>query len=179
MGILKRKTNFSESLAVEIYKVVTFQARKKNLYHDYQIPDTPEGRFEVLSLHLSLFLRRLKFPSENEHRVFEEISQELSNWIVADIEESLRIMPLSDLKITHHLKGFMEGFYGRLVIYDKALECQDKNLLKQALKRNIYGITDCPPQHIVEKLVSYTNQMWSYLQSTSLSQIMTDLKGDI
>ena len=132
----------------------------------------------MLALHLALVLRRLKFLWSDEEDRCSGLSQNLCNWVVADIEESIRAMPVSDLKITRHLKGFIEGFYGRLIAYDKALELNDQDVLEQAIRRNVYGIVDKIEDDIVGGLVAYTCQTWEWLQETSLSQIIIDLKGD-
>ena len=178
MGILSHNNASGLYGAAELYAAVTSQARQIIFFHDYQVPDTPQGRFEMLALHLSLMLRRLKFLRAEEIEDFRDHSQKLCNWVVADIEESLRAMPVSELKITRHLKNYMEGFYGRLIAYDKALELEDKVVLEQAIRRNIYGIVDKIPDDIVKGLVDYTCQTWEWLQETSMPQIIVDLKGD-
>jgi cytochrome b pre-mRNA-processing protein 3 len=165
-------------LTAELYAAVTNQARQFIFFQDYQVPDTPQGRFEMLALHLAFMLRRLKFLRPDERTSFDGLTQGLCDWVVADIEESLRAMRVSDLKITRHLKTFMEGFYGRLVAYDKALELNDKDMLEQAIRRNVYGIVDKIPDDIVEGLVAYTRQTWEWFQETSMPQIIVDLKGD-
>ena len=154
MGILNQKQG-AHPIA-DLYTAVTRQARQYIFFHDYQVPDTPQGRFEMLALHLSLILRRLKFLRPDELCSFRGLSQELCDWVVADIEESLRAMPVSELKITRHLKRYMEGFYGRLIAYDKALELNDKDMLEQAIRRNVYGLVDKISEDTVKGLVRYT-----------------------
>ncbi len=178
MGILNPKPLSGVDLTADLYASVTLQARQFIFFHDYQIPDTPQGRFEMLSLHLALMLRRLKFPQVGESSSFDDLIQELCNWVVADIEESVRAMKVSELKISAHLKSFVERFYGRLVAYDKALELNDKDMLEQAIRRNVYSVVDNITDDIVEGLVAYTCQTWEWLQETSISQIILDLKGE-
>ncbi|MBM3468256.1 MAG: hypothetical protein FJX71_02340 [Alphaproteobacteria bacterium] len=164
---------------VGLYAFITNQSRQPIFFKEYQVPDTVLGRFEILTLHLALMFRRLKFLKEEEQGVFSDLSQDLSNWVVADIDESIRAMRVSDLKITLYLKKFIEGFYGRLIAYDKALESNDKNMLEEAIHRNIFGIVDDIPMSIVNGLVSYTFQTWGWLVETKLSCIINDLKGDM
>ncbi|MBM3632718.1 MAG: hypothetical protein FJX03_03290 [Alphaproteobacteria bacterium] len=178
MKILNKTQPKMTDLAADLYASVTSQARQYIFFVDYQIPDTPQGRFEILALHLALMLRRLKFPWPNEVEMCPELSQSLCNWVVADIEESIRSMKVSELKITRHLKRLMEGFYGRLVAYDKALELNDKDMLEQTIRRNVYGIADKIVDDIVMGLVAYTRQTWDWMLETSISQIIVDLKGD-
>lgn len=178
MKIMNKKQQITDHLTAELYGCVTKWARQYIFFQDYQVPDTPHGRFEILALHLALMLRRLKYLWTNEVDEFSDISQQLCNWIVADVEESVRSMRISDLKISRHVKGFVEGFYGRLVVYDKALEFNDKDMLEEAIRRNVYGIVDEVEDDIVRGLVVYMCQTWEWLQETSLPQIIIDLKGE-
>ncbi|MDF3034655.1 MAG: hypothetical protein K0R76_1609 [Alphaproteobacteria bacterium] len=178
MEMMKKKKPFATPLTAELYRAVTCQARQFIFFQDYQVPDTPQGRFEMLALHLALMLRRLKVAEAVELEEYPNLTQDLCNWIVADVEESLRAMRISELKMTRHLKGFMEGFYGRLVAYDKALELNDKGMLEQAIRRNVYGIVNTIEDDIIEGLMTYTRQTWAWLQETSIPQIIMDLTGD-
>ena len=178
MKNLNKKRQLSTDLISQLYGAVTCQSRQYIFYKDYHIPDTPQGRFEVLALHLSLMMRRLKFLHPNEVGECSGLSQKLSDWVVADVEESIRSLPVSELKITRHLKKFMEGFYGRLMAYDKALELNDKGMLEQAIRRNVYEIVEEIETDIVKGLVAYTLQTWDWLEETTIRQIIIDLKGD-
>jgi cytochrome b pre-mRNA-processing protein 3 len=178
MKILDKNQQSGTALTADLYASVTNQSRQYIFFKDYQVPDTPQGRFEMLALHLALMLRRLKFlwPDEKEH--FKDVTQGLCDWVVADLEESIRGMPVGELKISRQLKKFMEGFYGRLVAYDKALELKDKDMLEQAIRRNVYGLVGTRENDIVEGLVAYTQQTEEWLHETSMSQIMIDLKEE-
>lgn len=119
--------------AQDLYAFAVDLARQPFLYTDYKIPDTPEGRYELLVLHLFLILNRLK--KEN----LKEVMQEICDLMVADMDHSLRDLRLSDLKIARQFKKFVEGFYGRLVAYDDALNSLNPDDLQTALLRNVYG----------------------------------------
>jgi cytochrome b pre-mRNA-processing protein 3 len=175
----KKKPSLNKALAADLYAAVTCQSRQLTFFQDYRIPDTPFGRFEILALHLALLLRRLKFPLSGDPAKLQDVTQDLCNFVVADVEESLRAMRVSDMKINHHIKSFVEGFYGRLVAYDKALELGDQTLLTQAIRRNVYGIVDQMDDHIVQGLAAYAHQTWDWLLETQLLQIIDDLKTPI
>lgn len=174
----KNNQSTPQGCVSELYACVTSQSRQYIFFKDYQVPDTPQGRFEILALHLSLMLRRLKYLWPEETDQYANLSQDLCDWVVADLEESIRAMRVSDLKISKHLKTFIQGFYGRLVAYDKALELHDKDMLEQAIRRNVYGIVEHIDEHIVVGLLDYARQTWDWLQETSLPQIIHDLKGE-
>ncbi|WP_198022247.1 ubiquinol-cytochrome C chaperone family protein [Candidatus Odyssella acanthamoebae] len=108
-------------------------ARHPDYYTDFSIQDKVLGRFEVLALHLFLMLRRLK---EDTSPLSGDISQEICDLFVADMDHSLRNARLSESKIDKNFKRFIEGFYGRLVAYDKGL---DEGALDAAILKNVYG----------------------------------------
>ena len=58
MENINRKQPFMRHLAAELYGAVSCQARQFIFFEDFQIPDTPQGRFEMLALHLALMLPR-------------------------------------------------------------------------------------------------------------------------
>jgi len=175
----KRKPSSKEVLAVNLYAAVTQQSRQLIFFQNYQVPDTPSGRFEVLALHLALLLRRLKFPLPDDPKNSQSITQDLCNFVVADVEESLRAMRISDLKINSHIKSFVEGFYGRLVAYDKALALGDQDVLAQAIRRNVYGICEKIDEDIAQELATYMQQTWGRLVETQLPQIISVLKEEL
>lgn len=179
MGFWLQKRPLFTAHASNLYAAVTCRARQVVFYQDYQIPDTPQGRFEVLALHLALLLRRLKVPQPGDVVPLTDLGQDLCDWIVADVEESLRVMRLSESKIPGYRKRFVEGFYGRLVAYDKALALSDVDMLKQAIRRNIYCIQGYVANEVVEGLAAYTFQTSDFLQGLGLPQIMSEFKRNI
>lgn len=128
----KSKKKDDNLIAVKLYDRCVIMARQPEYYIDFTIQDKIFGRFEVLALHLFLLLRRLK---EDNSKLAQEISQELCDLFVADMDHSLRNARLSERKIDKNFKRFVEGFYGRLVAYDTGL---DDGSLTDAILRNVY-----------------------------------------
>ena len=52
-----------DPMIATLYGMIVAQARSPIFYRDYGIPDTVGGRFDMLVLHMVLFLRRLKRES--------------------------------------------------------------------------------------------------------------------
>jgi cytochrome b pre-mRNA-processing protein 3 len=128
----KAKKRNNNLIAVSLYGRCVSMARSPEYYTMFAIQDKLLGRFEVLALHLFLILRRLKEEASPQAR---DISQELCDLFVADMDHSLRDARLSESKIDKSFKRFVEGFYGRLVAYDTGI---DEGSLGQAIFRNIY-----------------------------------------
>jgi len=116
-----------------LYAEIVAAARRPMLYSEWQVPDTPLGRFEMLSLHLFLFLRRLR----DENGPQKEIAQEVTDYFFRDVDHSLRELGVGDLGVPKRMKKLARMFYGRLASYGAAVDAGDAEALAAALKRNI------------------------------------------
>lgn len=148
-GLFKKdKVDDVKSLSVHYYQMAVDRARDRKFYENLTINDDPLGRFEMLALHLFIMLRRLK-EEKGSSATAHELSQELCDLFVADMDHCLRDLRLSELKIDKQFKVFVEGFYGRLAAYDDALERAENedsgskdhhtSKLLEALLKNIYN----------------------------------------
>jgi cytochrome b pre-mRNA-processing protein 3 len=108
-------------------------ARQKRLYADFGVPDTPLGRFESLSAHLVLFLRRTK----DAPAPLPELAQEIVDAFIIDMDHSLRELGIGDAGVPKRMKKLSKMFYGRADSYGNALTGQDSAELAEALRRNI------------------------------------------
>ena len=114
-----------------IYGMIVTQAREPLFYRDLGVPDTVNGRFDLLLMHLWLVLRRLKRAGSGK-----ELSQALFDHFCSDMDDNLREMGVSDLKVPKKMQAFGEAFYGRTAAYDMALT-EGREVLAQALCKNI------------------------------------------
>ena len=174
MGILTRRFLIRSSLTAQIYTSITLLAREPIFFKDYKIPDTPQGRFEMLALHSGLFMHCLK-SSLRDKEAAAALLQDLCDCVVADMEESLRAMRLKESKIPFHLKKFVEGFYGRLLAYDEALGLKDKALLEQAIGRNIYEGQRAVGDNKIKDMASYVFELGEWMQNKSMEKIIRNI----
>ncbi len=154
-----KKTNSpAKEIAIKLYSVCVEQVQNPQIYEKYSISDEVLGRFEVLSLFLFVMLRRLKQDVSAETA---QVSQELVDLFVEDMDHSLRNARLTEKGIDKNFKRFVEGFFGRLVAYDTAL---DDNSLEQVIYRNVYdGNNDY--NDASKKLGSYIKEQLDKLTS--------------
>ncbi len=118
-----------------LYKSVATASREPGLYASLGIPDTLEGRFEALSLHMILVLRALReMPSPAD-----EVAKDLTDAFFRDMDASLREMGVGDTVVPKRMKKIAESFYGRAHAYDGPLNDADEAGLAAALGRNAYG----------------------------------------
>ena len=119
-----------------IYGMIVTQAREPLFYRDLGVPDTVDGRFDVLIMHLWLVLRRLKSADAGR-----DLSQALFDHFCDDMDDNLRELGVSDLKVPTRMQAFGEAFYGRSAAYDLAL-AEGHEALAQAMCKNILNGTD-------------------------------------
>jgi cytochrome b pre-mRNA-processing protein 3 len=99
------------------------------------VPDTVNGRFDMLVLHLWMVLHRLK-PIDGGA----DLSQALFDRFCEDMDGNLREMGVGDLTVPKRMQAFGEAFYGRAAAYDLALAAGEEPLA-QALRKNILNGT--------------------------------------
>lgn len=113
--------------------MIVAQARSPAFYRDFGIPDTVNGRFDMVVLHLALVLARLRGSGP----VTEPLAQGLFDLFCRDMDGNLREMGISDLKVPKQMKGIGEAVYGRLRAYDEALAIPGLDALEQLVIRNL------------------------------------------
>jgi cytochrome b pre-mRNA-processing protein 3 len=114
-----------------IYGMIVTQAREPSFYRALAVPDTVNGRFDLLLLHLWLVLRRLKSVEDGM-----ALSQALFDHFCQDMDDNLREMGVGDLTVPKRMQAFGEAFYGRTAAYDLALT-EGRQALAQAICKNI------------------------------------------
>ena len=121
-------------IVAALYGMIVAQARSPIFYRGYGVPDTVAGRFDMIVLHLVLFLQRLK----SETPALQTLGQEVFNLFCRDIDDNFREMGMGDLAVPREMRKVGEAFYGRAAAYETALAIEDASLAG-ALTRNIFG----------------------------------------
>ncbi len=122
-----------------LYARIANASRVPGLYAALGIPDTLEGRFESLSLHMVLALRALRdLPPPAD-----DVAKDLTDAFFRDMDASLREMGTGDTVVPKRMKKIAASFYGRAQAYDPALSGADEAALAEALGRNALGV-DAP-----------------------------------
>src|ERR1700745_2276805 len=119
-----------------IYGMIVTQAREPLFYRDLGVPDTVNGRFDLLVLHLWMVLRRLGAVEGGAG-----LCQALFDRFCDDMDANLREMGVGDLVVPKRMQAFGEAFYGRTAAYDLALT-EGAEPLAQALCKNILSGVD-------------------------------------
>ncbi len=131
-----------------LYEAIVAAARHPVPYAGWQVPDSLDGRFDMIAIHAYLALDRLKGGDAG-------FRQALVDELFADMDRSLREMGVGDLSVGKKVRKMAEVFYGRVAAYDRALP-QGKEALEAALARNVFP--DGAPPGSVAKLAAYVRQ---------------------
>jgi cytochrome b pre-mRNA-processing protein 3 len=118
-----------------LYGMIVAQARAAPFYRIYGVPDTVNGRFEMVVLHTVLVLRRL----QSEPVPVRRLGQALFDRFCRDMDGSLREMGIGDLAVPAKMRKIGEAFYGRQAAYGAALAASDPEPLIAALRRNVFA----------------------------------------
>ena len=120
--------------AERLYQSILQASRQPDLYTEFEVHDHLDSRFDMLCLHISLLMGRLRMLPEDVHK---PLNQELFDRFFADMDFTLREMGVGDLGVGKRVRKMSEAFMGRLLAYTKSLERNDKMELALVLARNI------------------------------------------
>ncbi|WP_050627479.1 ubiquinol-cytochrome C chaperone family protein [Bradyrhizobium viridifuturi] len=130
----KRPRVPARSTIETIYGMIVTQAREPLFYRDLGVPDTVNGRFDLLVMHLWMVLRRLKSVDGGV-----ELAQALFDHFCIDMDDNLREMGVGDLTVPKRMQAFGEAFYGRTAAYDLALADSGEALAESFCKNILNG----------------------------------------
>ncbi|HEY1794984.1 MAG TPA: ubiquinol-cytochrome C chaperone family protein [Stellaceae bacterium] len=133
MALFRR--NPLREAATRAYGSIVEHARRPVFFTDFDVPDTVDGRFELICLHAFLYLHRLK--SEGDPGA--SLGQFFFDLMFADFDRSLREMGTGDLSVGREVQKMAQAFYGRIHAYEDALDMPGDAGLHAALRRNLFG----------------------------------------
>ena len=134
-----RKPRLAQAGTIEaIYGMIVTQAREPIFYRDLGVPDTVNGRFDLLLLHLWLLLRRLR-TVQGVNGGATELSQALFDRFCEDMDDNLREMGVGDQTVPKRMRAFGEAFYGRVQAYDQATDAGGEALASAICKNILNG----------------------------------------
>lgn len=159
-----RKTEMAA--AKRLYARIMEQSRLPVFYAEGGVPDTLDGRFDMVALHLILVLRCLKAKEA------QQFSQTVFDIFISDMDESFREIGVGDMTIGKRMKQMSHAFYGRVKAYEDGLKADDDEMLSQALHRNLYrGAGEIDPAAL-EAMTGYIRLTAAQLESESLEDLM-------
>ncbi len=136
-GLIGRRTDRDRAATLPLYEAVVARAREPHWYLAGAVPDTVDGRFDMVAAVLALVLLRLEAEPEGA-----EPGARLTEWFVEDMDGQLREFGIGDIVVGKHIGKMMSMLGGRLGAYRDGVAGGD---LEGAVLRNVYrGIAPSP-----------------------------------
>lgn len=151
------RRNPPDSSIDRLYGAIVAQARTPAFYVGYGVPDTVEGRLDMIMLHAVLLLQRV----EREGDALRALGQAVFDRFCQDMDDNLREMGVGDLAVPRQMQQIAGAFYGRAKVYQAALSAEDPADLVDALRRNIYGDE--------QEAESYARRLAAYVRDAVVS----------
>jgi len=133
LGLFARKPH--ERAGFALYGAAVAAARQPVFFESLGVPDTLDGRFDLVSLHTGLLVCRIAADPDPRAKA---LSQAVFDAMFADMDVNLREMGVGDLSVGKRVKRMWEAFHGRAQAYDAALRAGDLAGLESALVRNVW-----------------------------------------
>ena len=147
-----------------LYRAIVAAGRDPSWYREGGVPDTVDGRFDMISSLLALVLIRL----EREGDRARTDSVLLTESFIDDMDSSLRQIGIGDFVVGKHVGRLMGALGGRLDAFRTALADGD---LKDAVRRNIFR--DAPPSsEAVDFVASSLARFHRGIDALSLEQML-------
>ncbi|RUW61799.1 ubiquinol-cytochrome C chaperone family protein [Mesorhizobium sp. M7A.F.Ca.US.008.03.1.1] len=162
-----RERYANRAITEALYAQIVAAARQTVFYSHWNVPDTPLGRFEMLSLHMFLFQHRLR----GESGAAQEVAQVLIDEFFLDVDHSLRELGIGDVGVPKRMKKLAKMFYGRTAAYDDALERNDREGLTAALARNVRPDAGAWPE--ASLLANYVTDARNHLAAQTSESIVS------
>ena len=113
----------------------TVQAARDPIYFErLSVPDTLDGRFDLIGLFAALLIRRIRLlPAPGP-----ALAQAVFDAMFADMDFSLREIGVSEMSVGRKIRQMWEAFHGRAMAYEAPLAAGDDTALAAALGRNVW-----------------------------------------
>ena len=134
---------------LSLYDQIVAKAREPHWYVEGQVPDSIDGRFDMVSAVLALVLMRLEDSADHSPDM-----ARLTEVFVDDMDGQMREAGIGDVIVGKHIGKMMSALGGRLAAFRAART--DATLLDSAILRNIYRTETVSPDalsHVREQIL--------------------------
>jgi len=123
-----------ERAGFALYNRAVAAGRETFFYETLGVPDTLDGRFDLVGLHVALLIRRLR----HDVAPGPALAQAVFDAMFSDMDVNLRELGVGDLSVGKRVRAMWEAFHGRARAYETALDDADPAALPAALVRNVW-----------------------------------------
>ena len=148
--------------ALPLYNAVVTRGRAERWYLAGGVPDTVDGRFDMIAAVLAMVLLRLEGDAAAT-----PLSAHLTERFVEDMDGQLRQMGIGDIVVGKHIGKMMSMLGGRLGAYRDGLAAGD---LGPALVRNLYR-GEAPAPAALAHVAAQLTALYAALAATPLDAL--------
>lgn len=152
--------------ALQLFTLLVGQARSPVFFRRLGVPDTVDGRFDMVALHAFVIFQRLKGQGDRGA----QLAQALYDAFIKDMEASLRQLGAGDAGVGKRIRVMTEALQGRMVAYETALAGNQLDL-EGAIRRNLYGTVD-PDMDSVRTIANYLKRAKDLADSQPVDRIL-------
>jgi cytochrome b pre-mRNA-processing protein 3 len=157
--------------ATRLYDHLVEAARRSEFYSDLGVPDTFDGRFEMMCLHMFAIEFRLKNETA-QIKPADQLAQALFDRMFIALDRNLREGGVGDLGVPKKIKRMMIALNGRCFAYTAAIGPDAApDALNIALRRNVYGTVVGPDETQIQQMEAYLHQLMGTVMSLSFADI--------
>lgn len=120
--------------ALNLHGCICAAARRVEFHLEYGVPDTIDGRFDLLTLHAALVFRAL-WTMGAEGR---SLAQATCDVLFAGFDDAVRALGVGDMGVPRKVKAMAAAYQGRAQAYGEALDGSEDGPLAEALRRNLF-----------------------------------------
>ncbi len=160
---LLRKSAARKEMGRVLEPQLSARARARGFFEGMGVPDTMDGRFDMVALHAWAVLAQLKQAARDE------AAQALTDALFVGFDEALREQGVSDMGMGRRMKAIANAFYGRLTAYD-AVDSSEK--MAEALARNVWRGSAVDGR--ARALAAYVDHMRAALAASDLDTPVLD-----
>lgn len=156
--------NAIKTTATELYGRVVAWSRAPWLYSELGVPDTPEGRLELVMLHVTLLLDRLAQDGSGS----EPLGRALTETFVTDIDDCLREMGVSDISVAKKVKKAAAALFDRSRDYRAAMASPGDSRLAFLIGEHVAAVGG---EGRADRLATYARALANRLAGADLAAI--------
>ena len=169
LGIFRRLFLPQPPAAVDTaYIALVAAARNPFFFTALGVPDTLDGRFGLIVVHLFLLQYRLLGVTGAQHTENTEEKRLFAQWLseefLRDMDRSLRELGVGDTGVSHRIKKMGKAYHGCLQAYTAAIN--DEQRMGAALARNLYGTVGNGDVAMLMQMVRYITTTHALLLAT-------------
>jgi len=158
-----RKATQAERAGVALYRQAVAVARSPWFYSALGVPDTLDGRFDLIALYAFLLIHRLQDAADPGP----SLAQGIFDAMFSDMDNNLRELGVSDLSVGRRMRAMWEAFHGRSQAYTAAINAMDRPALEASLARNVWR--GAPPNGASAALAKVVLDQATHLQEQPLA----------